>query len=351
MLTKESFVAIHHLLPFIKPMKDSLQSLYDLLSSKQVTYNTTRTQTYTKQLTLEDLSNERYIDESLKHDIIRLTHCTEVQFTTGQVRFHILFHHHSKESLETLVPVLQYVLSLTTLLGPHTINKVTMNYYLLDSTRVLNDDFVLDKTEVNGGSCMNMNDSCEISVWRKEEIVKVSIHELIHGLMYDYHEDTPELVSHYLSKYKLTSDKINSFEGYTELFAELIHCYLLSHIYTTYNSSIDCYTLFQAFVGLEIQFSQLQASKVLNLKQREPDMNQHTNVLAYYIIKLELYQSLRQTLAYFERYNDSIIKITDTDRYFDYLTQLRKVKGKKYKVTGYLEITTRMTCLELNLFE
>ena len=91
-------------------------------------------------------------------------------------------------------------------------------------------------------------------------------------------------------------------------------------------------------------------SKVLRLRDKEPDVNKHTNVVAYYVIKLELYRDLKQFLRYCQTHNQSFLKITNKDRYFDYLKQLQKIKIKDYKVTGYLEITTRMTCLELNLF-
>ena len=54
----------------------------------------------------------------------------------------------------------------------------------------LDDDFIFDKEEVNGGACGSINSECDITVWRKEEILKVSIHELIHCLGYDYRNDT-----------------------------------------------------------------------------------------------------------------------------------------------------------------
>ena len=58
----------------------------------------------------------------------------------------------------------------------------------------------LGAKEVNSG--YNTFDGYEnrVSVWRKEELLKVSIHELIHGLSYDYKQDSHDIVRHYQQK-------------------------------------------------------------------------------------------------------------------------------------------------------
>ena len=203
---------------------------------------------------------------------------------------------------------------------------------------------------MNGGACRFDPDECSITVWRKEEVLKVSIHELIHGYSYDYKQDTSEIIKHYQHKYGITSPKMNTFEAYTEIWAELIHCYLLSRFYKTINKGLNMYDLFIANVGIEMKFSQLQATKVLTLLDKNKDMNKETNVCAYYIIKTELYEDLQNFLQYCMRFNKDIIKLLDTSKYFEYLKKLRKVNKKRYKVNSYLQNTTRMTCLEIDLF-
>ena len=349
MLTQQSFVAIDRFLPFIQPMKAILQPFYQHLDSQQVTFQITKDSRYQKKVSIQSLENEHFIDSHLKVEITKLSSCREVHFTTPKTQFTLKFHG-KDESLDRLLPHLAYALTLTTLLSPHKVKRVMIHYYLLDSKRVTDNDNHFDKEEVNGGTCWSSPEECEFTVWRKEELLKVSIHELIHGLSYDYKQDTQDIVRHYQQKYDVTSTKMNTFEAYTEIFAELIHCYVLAKLGNQAIPRVKAFTLFQAYVGLEHQFSELQASKVLRLRDKDADVNKHTNVLAYYVIKLELYRDLKGFLHYCQTHNQSFLKITDTDRYFDYLKQLQKIKIKEYKVTGYLEITTRMTCLELNLF-
>ena len=97
-------------------------------------------------------------------------------------------------------------------------------------------------------------------------------------------------------------------------------------------------------------FSQYQSTKVLTLLDKNKDMNKETNVCAYYVIKTELYQDLDTFLEFCLQYNKDIIKITGTTKYFDYLKGLPKVEEKKSKTNKYLRNTTRMTCLEMDLF-
>ena len=350
MLTKESFVAIDHFLPLIKPIKGNLKPLFTHLQKFEPEFEQLSDLTKSRNIiSLESLSDERFIDEHLKKDIIKLTKCRTVQFKTGVTTF-TLDIHYKNENLDLLIDTLKYSLSFVTMLCKHSMKDIHMKYYLLDVKRVLDNDTFFDKEEVNGGSCWSGQDECEITVWRKEEILKVSIHELIHGLSYDYKQDSVDIVKHYQEKYNITSPKMNTYEAYTEIWAELLHCYLLSRFYKQINKQWNQYDLFMSNVGIEIEFSQLQSSKVLSLLSKDKHVNKETNVTAYYLIKTELYLNLQKYLEYCIKENKDIIKIMDTSKYFEYLKGLSKVNKKKYKVTSYLRHTTRMTCLEIDLF-
>ena len=344
MLTKQSVIAINHFLPFIHKMKGNLHSLFTHLEQFEPTYHQISTSTSKKKITLAELDNEQFIDDHLKKDIIKLTNCRKVVFQVHATKF-TLHIHYKNEPLDTLTTTLMYALSFTAMLSQHTLKDVHMNYYLLNVKRVFDGDYVFDKEEVNGGACWLSNDECDISVWRKEEILKVSIHELIHGLSYDYKQDSADIIQHYQKKYGINSPKMNTFEAYTEIWAELLHCYLVSKL-----SDKHSYDLFASNVGIEIQFSQLQSSKVLTLLDKNKDVNKETNVTAYYLIKTELWLHLQQFLHYCMANNKDIIKVTDTSKYFEYLKGLQKVIKKNMKVSGYLKQTTRMTCVEIDLF-
>lgn len=344
MLTKQSHIAINQFIPFIHKMKGNLQVLYDHLQQFEPEFVKISDQTTKKKISLNSLSHEQFIDEHLKKDITKLTSCRTIVFNTGKSTFTLEIHY-KQESLDKFINSLMVMLSFVHMLGPHKVRNIHMKYYLLDMKRVLDGDTFFDKEEVNGGSCWSGPDECSITVWRKEEILKVSIHELIHGLHYDYKQDTSEIILHYRQKYGITSPKMNTFEAYTEIWAELLHCYLLSKL-----SDKHSYDLFSANVGIEKEFSQLQANKVLSLLEKNKDVNKETNVTSYYLIKVELWLHLQEFLQYCFHFNQDMIKLTDKERYLDYLKSLPKLIKQSIKVTGYLKQTTRMTCLEMKLF-
>lgn len=344
MLIKSSFVAINHFLPFIKPMKGNLYKLFTYFETYKPSYELVPSTQLTSSISLKD---EPFIDEHLKKDILQLKKYKQVIFKTGITTFTIHIYYQN-ENLEYFLELLKYTLSYVCLLGPHKKKEIIMKYYLLDVKRVLDGDNLLDKEEVNGGACMSYGEKSVISVWRKEEILKVSIHELIHGLEYDYRNDTREIISHYQSRYKVTSNKMNTFEAYTEIFAEYIHSYLLSVWYNPYNR----YELFMSNVLIEREFSRFQSNKLLNLNSSFIDMNKHTNVCAYYLIKTELYNDIQSFIQYCLTKNSSFIKLKNISNYLDYLKKVNQVKKKKtYRINNYLDTTTRMTCLEIDLFK
>ena len=50
---------------------------------------------------------------------------------------------------------------------------------------------------------------------------------------------------------------MNTFEAYTEIWAELIHCYLLARLISCKDRTIG-YHIFNTFVATEIEFSKFQ---------------------------------------------------------------------------------------------
>lgn len=352
MLTQNSYVAIDFFASFMKSMKGkSVKQLCLFFEQFEVDYEIVSMIDEQKSVSYESLQNEKYIDSHLKQQITLLSNYKRVTIQSNPYTFHLEFYYQTKDNLELLINVLSHALCFTAQLAPHKVTEITIKYYLLDSKRVFDNDTYFDKEEVNGGACWSSPVDCDITVWRKEEIVKVTIHELIHGLSYDYKQDTSDIIKHYQSKYNITSPKMNTFEAYTEIFAELIHCYLLTRFTHELYPSVSQWDLFSFMISIEHQFSQMQASKVLELLQHNKDVNKETNVTAYYLIKTELYNDLSNFLNFCFQYNDTIIKIKDKTKYFDYLKKLKSVVKKKYKTKNqYLKNTTRMTCLELDLF-
>lgn len=347
MLTKFSFQAIDTLLPSKIYNSNNLKNLYDFLDYQSYEYKIISQNNKHKKIHLSDLENEIFIDLSLKKDILKLTNCTDIHFVCGNTDIKVMIYH-KESTINIFISLLLNICSYICSLGYHNVRKLDISIYLLNSKRILDNDYILDKKEVNGGSCRTTEDHSVVSVWRKEEVLKVLIHELFHAFSYDYKSDTIDIINHYQRKYNVSSSKMNTFEGYTEFWAECIHCYWLSLLLNS--ESISRYDIFISNLSLEIEFSRIQASKILSLIENESNANKETNIVAYYLIVVELMNNLNDFLLFCFKHNTNIFQLSNESLFLNYLKKLKKVKKIKIPNKQFIKKTTRMTCLELNLF-
>lgn len=352
MLSENSFHGINSFLPLVTFSKGNLYKLFTFFSSQKVSYELLHDNVKNNNKVSRNL-NIKYIIPELKEKIFLLYTYRTVKFKTNNKTVTLHFYY-KDETLDYLVDVLCYYISFVSGLSDSTTKNITIHYYLLDDKKVNHGNHILVPDEVNSGEAYVIDNSSVISIWRKEELLKVTIHELIHGLLYDYRNDSADIVTYYQKKYNITSERVNTYEAYTEIFTDLIHSYLLARYKYPIGNNHKCYELFVANVGIEREYSLYKSSYILSLNDGPVDMNKFTNVLAYYIIRAELFTNLSSFIEYCMKYNNNFIKITNKYSFITYLKELPMVKRKKYNVTynvnNYLHYTMKMTCLELDLF-
>ena len=107
---------------------------------------------------------------------------------------------------------------------------------------------------------------------------------------------------------------------------------------------------------LEKDFSDFQSDKIFNhtnLSNEIININKETNVLAYYIIKNELYKSLNVFLQFCKINNDDYIKIIDIEKYQLFLKKRKRDKGNDKSLKDinnhFLLETMRMSLNELKV--
>jgi len=225
--------------------------------------------------------------------------------------------------------------------------NITINYHLSDEKKMIKKG-ILTKNEVNSGSCMVTSDHSVINIWRKEEILKLTVHELFHALKNDCYSDNDKIIKHFTSKYNISSTKINTHEAYTEIWANLINCFLISQKYKDNQKK-----RFREFVTIEKFHSIFQAQKVLfySLAKEGINNDKNTNVTSYFLIRAELYERLNAFLKFCRLNNGNYVKIKNTDKWLVFLESKNKIKRNTiFKGEGgYLFKNLRMTILELNL--
>ena len=86
----------------------------------------------------------------------------------------------------------------------------------------------LNYGHINNGCCSTMTNT--IDIWRIEEIMKVTIHELFHLFHCDKSmNDDYNIIDFYHKRYNINSDRVNTFEAYTEIWANILNCFLISN--------------------------------------------------------------------------------------------------------------------------
>ena len=245
--------------------------------------------------------------------------------------------------------ILQYMISIT---DCH-LEELNIVFYLLDYPKQLPETWIEtlstpQKHHVNSGMCATLNHSSTIHIWRKQEIMKVFIHEMIHALSLDV-IPTPEIIhNHYLEKYGNQLTIIQIREAYTEIWAEIINCFLISQVHE------DPRQQFNDMLHTECIFANIQFIKMKYLLDNDIDINKYTRCLSYYVIKYEIYRKLStfitlcriHNLDYINSKNEWFIQfLLDNLGIDDKNISLQEIKKKKQLLT-----TVNMSPHDYDLF-
>lgn len=189
------------------------------------------------------------------------------------------------------------------------INVVKAIFFLSDIKKKLdwNEEKTLGSNQVNSGLTsykLTSNINCcldnYIMIWRKEEMIKVYIHELIHYFKID---SKVKFDINFESEFCLLSDvKILPNEAYTDFLAIILNSIIYSLIHVKN---------LQIMLKNDIKFSLFQTAKILHYFKfkswddfKKKDCNfylkQNSNVFPYFIIKSALLFNLDLTIKVFE---------------------------------------------------
>lgn len=288
------------------------------------------------------IEENRFASQNIVEASSRLINNRSLLLVIGNIQFEININSKEKISNENVNIIVSYIRFICSLSKTYK-KKIILNYYLTDEKKILERNNLLGTKEVNSGSCYSYETESKIEIWRKEELLKVTIHELIHGLCYDEYKDTYDLIEHYKNKYNIISDEINSREAYTEIWANIINCFLISQALP--KNKLNC---FKKMINIEKEFSLFQANKVIHMIEKYPDINKETNVLSYFIIRAELYNNLKNFLRFCKYQNKDYIKVNGR-KFISFLKNQNEIISKKERENKLLK-NYRMSANEYSIF-
>ena len=298
--------------------------------------------------------NSPFVSKEIINDSKKMKHIIKIKCIIGNIHFDINIHHaYLNHNLNFFIQnIMEYIQFISSFANHTSITTIIINYYLSNREKVINSK-IPNKNEVNSGSCGSNGKTAIINIWRKEEILKVTIHELIHAFGFDRYNDTQEIIDHYNKRYNITSSKgINTNEAYTEIWANIINAFLIT------KKSKQKYKSFCYFISLEKCFCLFQAQKIMNHSgldhQKKININKNTNVLSYYIIRMELYNNLSGFLNYCIQNNKNYLYLKDIESWLKFIKENNKIEKNnrrfnRFLKDNYIYKTLRMTILELRV--
>jgi hypothetical protein len=207
---------------------------------------------------------------------------------------------------------------------------------------------VLDENHVNTAFTSTCPRDSEIIIFRKEEWLKVFMHETFHNFALDFSDmNTYTCNQHILSLFPVKS-QVNLYEAYTEFWAELMNCCFCSFFAVkTKEDYKEFLSYFYYYMDLEKKYSFFQMQKTLDFmglqykdlysKQKESSIlrstlyKERTNVLSYYIIKTILLQHYSLFLEWCQKNNFSLLQFKKThsclDSFCDFIEEHYKSRS------------------------
>jgi hypothetical protein len=184
---------------------------------------------------------------------------------------------------------------------------------------------ILSPINCNTGLSAKCGDGGFITIYREEEWFKVFIHETFHYFGLDFAFEQPPSVTTALRRLFCVSSDIWLFESYTEFWAEIIVMLVYSNIHSVNLSTI---------VADEITHGLGQAKKVLICQdftysqllspcKKDRLYIEHTNVFAYYIIKMIFLYFHEEFIQWCIDNNPNLLQITPSElpRLIDWIEQ------------------------------
>ena len=222
--------------------------------------------------------------------------CIQLQTPTGSIKICIFgesekdINHYKKSIINTIIFILQLNIK------ENKLNSI--NIYLTELKKKVDKKDIFDHQknislsgdQVNTGVTYHYPHKSDIYLWRKEEIIKVCIHELIHSLQWDFNFDDNTILNIFKKKLNIKKNIVLT-EAYTEAWAEIINCYICATNIET--NPIEIFSRFIHYIELETIFSIWQIIKIINISSTENKCSvdnfinitdNNTNVFPYYFL-------------------------------------------------------------------
>lgn len=266
-----------------------------------------------------------YIDNETKYGVK-----FDFKLTTRNVSIYIiLFNEKTKENLEIIKRDIYQILLLLLFLEEYADDKYAkeLEIYIYKTPfkkkLPIETHITIGKKHLNTGVTTSSGGNAEIVLWRDEEWYKVLIHECMHafGLDFSNYSDQKSITKSIQKLFPVNS-KINLYEGYTETWAKILNCMMVS--YSKTNNLNDYLYNLDIFLKYERNYVMFQMVKLLDhMHLRYEDLyskhsectqrrllfyKESTNLFAYFVIGAILMNDYSNFIGWCYKYNPHFIR-------------------------------------------
>ncbi len=270
---------------------------------------------------------------------------------------------------------------------PHCGRKLSIFCYLspLLKKLPLNKYNIIGPEHCNSAVTTSCKKNGEICIFRKEEFLKVFMHESFHILGLDFSSMTADHLNNSIKKLFPIQSDYNLHEAYSEFWASIMNALFSAYFLIDHRrDNIEDFILYSDFcIQFEQIFSLFQCAKILNFMElkyihlsytdtisksiRKYLYKENSNVFAYYIIKTLLLYYCNDFWEWCKKYNHNILSFhkskENLDRFYIFIKDhyqkqqfisdmdraLKKVTSHKKQPDPPLLVTTmRMSITELS---
>ena len=301
-----------------------------------------------------------------------------------QIRINMIFNEENielemdkyKEYIRTILLWLKLITNFT---SNACSNRLTIYLYMTDFKKVLPKSSVdtIGINNINSGYSDICKRDSEIVIYRKEEWLKVLMHETFHNLGLEFGQMNIDTLKVKIKKLFPIESEFALYESWAESWALIMNTALCAYkMLDDSKKKIDFVLYYEFLILNEKKFTCLQVVKILNHMNLtydmliNPDMKEqvnqlyreNTNVFAYFIVKLLLVFNDNKFIKWCKKNNPHIVKFLNTEKNLsslfnfiktmyknkELISSIREAEGFYHsQKDNKLKITLRMSLCEL----
>tara|TARA_B100001142_G_scaffold325458_1_gene379061 strand:+ start:1436 stop:2611 length:1176 start_codon:yes stop_codon:yes gene_type:complete len=290
------------------------------------------------------LRQNQFVDKLIcEYTVKNLHYQYDVTFQYKNIDFYIYIMFEEKINLDEYVNMIKLIICLCL----HDIqnekkDKMILNLYLTPFEKNIPINFPNKVIPIHVNSGFTNFEHCmNVCIFRKEEWVKVFIHECFHAFNMDFHEEKINFCNLFSSTFFVQSEFL-IFESLVEFWARILNCAIFTYFLKPKITRDEFHMIFTLNMNMDRIFSIMQGSKLLKVFQLEYGniidkkqgtaskkiYKEETNAFCYYIITSILMNSFDKTLNWFDVNNTRLFSFDKSERqviiFSHYIKQLAK---------------------------